>query len=88
MSEPATRQQEVDRNLEFFKKELPELLETYRGKYALIRHREIIGFYDTVTDAQTTGARFFEDGLFSVQQVSDTPINLGFYSHAVPLAQT
>ena len=87
MSEPRNRQQEVDQNFEFFKTRLPELLQTHKGKYALIRHQEIIGFYDTIIDAQTTGARFYQDGLFSVQQVNDVPIDLGFYSHAVPLAQ-
>src|SRR5436190_585073 len=39
-----TKQQEVDKNLEFFKERLPELLQTHRGKYALIRNQEIVGF--------------------------------------------
>jgi len=53
-----------------------------------MRHQEIIGFYDTVIDAQMTGTKFFKDGIFSVQQVSDMAIELGFYSHAMHLAQT
>jgi hypothetical protein len=88
MSEVNTKQQEIDRNLEYFKDKLPELLKSHLGKYTLIRHQEIIGFYDTVIDAQMTGARFFKDGIFSVQQVSGMAIELGFYSHAVHLAQT
>jgi hypothetical protein len=88
MSESKTKQQEVDQNLTFFLEKLPELLSLHRGKYALIRNQEIIGFYDTVLDAQVTGRKFYGDGMFSVQQVSDTPIDLGFYSHAMHLAQT
>jgi hypothetical protein len=88
MSEQRTKQQEVDRNLAFFEQKLPELMKTHRSKYALIRNQEIVGFYDTVVDAQMTGAKFFADGLFSVQQVNDTPIDLGYYSHAVPMAKT
>jgi len=88
MSERRTRQQEVDQNFAFFQPKLPELLKTHRGKFALIKNQEIIGFYDTVMDAQTTGAKFFDDGLFSIQDVDDTPIDLGSYSHAVPLAKT
>jgi hypothetical protein len=87
MTERRTRQQEVDRNFAFFHPKLPELLKTHRGKFALIRNQEIIGFYDTVMDAHTTGAKFFDDGLFSIQEVDDTPIDLGVFSHAVPLAK-
>jgi preprotein translocase subunit SecD len=88
MSEFSAKQQEVDRNFEFFKGRLPDLLKSHVGKYALLRHQEVIGFYDTVVDAQLTGMKFYQDGMFSVQQVSNTAVDLGYYSHAVPLAQT
>jgi Family of unknown function (DUF5678) len=85
MSTRETKQREVDANCEFFKNELPNLLEKHRGKYALIRNREIIGFYDTIVDAQKIGTQLYDDGIFSVQQVTDAAIDLGFYSHAVHL---
>lgn len=85
MSNPKTKQEAVDSNSVFFQEQLPSLLEKHRGKYALIRNREIIGFYDTVTDAQSIGSKLYPDELFSIQQVTDTAIDLGFYSHAVHL---
>lgn len=85
MSDTMTKQETVDRNFDAFKKRLPELLEKQRGKYALLRHEEIVGFYETVSDAHTAGQQIYSDGLFSIQQVTDTPIDLGFYSHAVHL---
>ena len=82
------KQTEIDSNLVFFQEKLPELLAAHPGKYALIRHREIVGIYDTAVDAQITGQKFYTDGLFSVQQVTDEPIDLGFFSHAVHTGQT
>src|SRR5215475_1844213 len=82
-----TRQQEIDTNLQFFLAELPRLLATYRGKFALLRHSRIEGFYDTVADAVWTGNKLYDDRIFSVQQVTDTGTDLGFYSHAVRLGR-
>lgn len=77
---------EIDRNLEAFKAQLPALLEQHKGRYALMRRQEIVGVYDTIRDAQLTGRTFYEDGLFSVQKVTSEPVNLGFFSHAVSVA--
>jgi hypothetical protein len=85
MSGDWTKENEINANLEFFKKKLPELLEKHRDKYALLKDEEIVAFYDTVVDAQTTGEKLYPDGIFSVQKVTDASINLGFYSYAVHL---
>ena len=81
-----TKDTEIEKNLEFFLKELPKLKKTHPGKYVLLREREIIGIYDTVKDANITGMKFFEDGLFSIQKIDYSPINLGFFSYAMPVA--
>jgi hypothetical protein len=83
----AAKQSEIDSNLVFFQEKLPELLASHAGKYVLLRHREIVGIYDTALDAQVTGQKFYADGLFSVQRITDEPIDLGFFSHAVHLGQ-
>ncbi|MCX7362674.1 MAG: hypothetical protein NTV97_12565 [Alphaproteobacteria bacterium] len=79
------RQTEIDRNLAFFLRELPELMSRHAGKYALLRHEEVTGYYDTVADAVAAGNSLYPDQLFSVQQVSDAASNLGHYSYAVSL---
>ncbi len=76
---------EIERNLEVFKARLPSLLESQKGRYALMRHGEIVGFYDTIRDAQVTGGKFYDDGLFSVQKVTREAANLGYYSYAMPV---
>jgi hypothetical protein len=80
------RQNEIDQNLEFFLRELPQLLTNYRGKFVIIRDRKFEGFFDTVVDAVSAGNKLYPDKIFSVQQVTDVAIDLGFYSYAVSLA--
>jgi hypothetical protein len=82
------RQKEIDENLEYFLKELPQLLPEYNGKYALLRHRKIVAYYDTISDAVSAGNQSYSDQLFSVQQVIQSATDLGYYSYAVPLGAT
>jgi hypothetical protein len=88
MSASRTKQEEVDRNFTFFQQELPQLLPGQRGKFALIRDCKITGFYDTAQDALTAGSQLFQDGLFSIQRVTEEIGDLGFYSHAMHLGAT
>jgi hypothetical protein len=81
-----SKQEEIDKNLAFFLRELPRIPAVYMGKFALIRHEEIISYYDTVADAINSADKIYPDGIFSIQQVTNDAVNLGFYSYAVPLA--
>ena len=85
MNAARTKQEEVDRNFEFFQRQLSQLLPDHGGKFALIRDCQIIDFFDTAQDANTAGARLYSDGLFSIQKVTDEIGDLGFYSHAMHL---
>jgi len=76
---------QVDINYTAFEKKLPSLLPTHGGKFALMRDGEIVEFFDTARDAYAAGQKIFEkDKIFSVQGVTETPINLGFFSYALP----
>jgi hypothetical protein len=89
MSDPKLPIQiEIDNNLAFFLRELPNIPVYQKGKVALLRHQAITGYYDTVPDAISAGSQLYPDGIFSIQQVTNEPVNLGFYSYAVPLAAT
>jgi len=79
------RQSEIDQNLEYFVKELPRIPASNTGKFALLRRREIKGYYDTALDAVKTGNSLYPDKLFSIQQVTTAMVDLGYYSHAVPV---
>ncbi len=84
-AERETKQAEIDDNLVFFRDRLGELIADHRDEFALIRHKQIVEFFDTAKDAQAAGARLYPDRLFSVQKVTESPLDLGFFSHAVHL---
>lgn len=86
MIEMRTKQEEVDRNFDAFMKELPSLLLTRRGQFAVLRDEKVTGFYDTIRDAHTAASQLYPDGLFSIQQITNSVGDLEFYSHAMRLA--
>jgi len=76
---------QIDINYAAFEKKLPGLLPVHRGKFALMRDGEIVEFFDTVRDAYIAGQKIFEkDKIFSIQEVVEIPVNLGFFSYAIP----
>jgi hypothetical protein len=79
------RQEEVDRNYDAFMKMLPELLTQHRGQHALMKDGKVLGFYSTPQDASSAAETFIPDGLYSIQHVTDAPVDLGYFSHALPL---
>lgn len=76
--------QQVETNYKAFQKKLPSIMEAHRGKFALMRDGQIIEFFDTARDAYVAGQKIYkQDQLFSVQEVIETPVDLGFFSHAM-----
>ena len=73
---------EVDKNFDFFQRVVSGLLDDHSGEFALLRHQQIVEFFSSSVSAITAGYRKYSDGLFSVQEVVNTPVDLGFYSHA------
>ena len=79
------RDKEITQNYKAFVAKLPKLIVQHRDKYALMRHREVIGIYSTAEDAVQTGGLLYEDGLFSVQQITDVDVDMGYYSHVASI---
>ena len=75
-------QETIDKNYAAFERALPEIMQQHAGRFALMRNAEIIAFYDTARDAITAGEHLYEDGEFSIQEVTMTPVNLGYFSYA------
>lgn len=71
---------EVDANFAVFERELPDLMRLHRGKFALYRHRKRIEMFDTWADACRAGRKLYPDDVFSVQEISNRPIYLGWFS--------
>ena len=75
------QRQEVDRNYDAFMRMLASLLPDHRDEYALMRDGEIVDFFAKPGDANRAGVERFSDRIFSIQEVTDEPIDLGFWSH-------
>ena len=76
-------QRVADENFAAFQKLLPNLTSAHSGQFALMRNGEAIEFFDSAGDAMIYGRNAYSDGLFSIQQVTKTIVDLGFFSHAV-----
>ncbi len=73
---------ELRNNYTEFKKALPTLIHDHENKFALMRHGEIIAYFETAPQALKAGRRKFDDDLFSVQEVTDVAADLGGHSRA------
>ena len=71
-------------NYAAFLAQLPALLVTHRGQWALMRHTEILGFFATARDAALAGELLCRGRRFSVHEVTDTPADLGVFSRVTP----
>jgi hypothetical protein len=73
---------EIDSNFDAFQRQLGASLGAHLGEYALMRHGEIVDYFDQPGNALLAGNSRFPDRQFSIQEVSDEPIDLGVWSHA------
>ena len=80
------QQAESDNNYDFFLNEIKkdnQILKDNAGKYALLRKKQIIGFFSTWGDAYQSGTIAFRDKVFSIQEVVIDTVKLGFIGYAV-----
>ncbi len=75
------QREQVDRNYDAFMRELSSILMAHRDQLALMRDGRIVSFHSTPREALQAAAERFPDGVFSIQEVTDEPIDLGFWSH-------
>jgi len=73
----------IKRNYEAFVELLPNLVKEHGGKFALMREGKVIEFFDTARDAYFAGLKLYPEQMFSVQEVVEIPVELGFFSQAL-----
>jgi hypothetical protein len=73
---------EIDRNLIAFQSVMARYLKDHRGAFAIVRKQNVVKVFDTFREAISEAHSEYEDGLFSIQEITDQPVDLGFYSHA------
>jgi hypothetical protein len=76
-----THDREVDANFDVFMDALDALLPEHLGEFALLKSREIVGFFESPGAAYRHALKAYGPLGFSIQEVTQEPIDLGFYSH-------
>lgn len=72
---PTANKEECWDNYQAFLRELPQLLRTDEGKFALMRRQKIMLLLDTFRDALKVGRHIYGyDGVFSIQEITDKPV--------------
>ena len=71
---------EIDQNFIEFTKNIDTFMTRHQNKYALMRDGRVESFFLTWQDAFNTGNLLFDDKIFSIQRVTKTPVDLGFFS--------
>jgi hypothetical protein len=75
------QQQEVDRIYDAFMGMLDSILAEHRDELALMRDGEVVGYFNTPRELLVAASERFPDGIFSLQEVTDEPLDLGLWSH-------
>jgi hypothetical protein len=79
----ADRNEEIARNYDFLQRNLARFMPDQAGRFALLSHQQVLGFFDDAFEAVQAGRRSASDGLYSVQEVTDRPVELGVYANSV-----
>lgn len=74
---------EVDQNYEVFLAQVDSLLDRHSGQFVLMREGTMTDFFPTAVAALEAGRDRYSDGLFSIQEITTRPVDLGFFSHAI-----
>ena len=80
----SNRVHEIERNYTAFLAAVAELAKEHEGEFALISDRVIVSVHANLIDAVIAGQASFSSGMYSIQEVTTVPLDLGFYSHANP----
>ena len=79
----AKTQKEVDGNYDFFKTQISQLKSYHLNEFALLHNKKINDFFVNEDDAIKIGIEKYGEGNFSVQQVNDSSIKLGYQSYVI-----
>ncbi|MDB5692478.1 MAG: hypothetical protein JWO81_1541 [Alphaproteobacteria bacterium] len=78
------RAREIERNYVAFQSAVAELSRQHEGEFALVRDGSVVSVHKELIDAAVAGQSSYPDGMYSIQEVTTKPLDLGFYSHANP----
>jgi hypothetical protein len=82
MSYLDTQRAEISANFAAFQAALPRLLPTHAGRYAVLRHTELLEIFDSYAAALAYCGETFSDRLFSIQEITSESLSTEGQPHA------
>ncbi len=73
---------EISSNFDYFQRTLSEHLRAHAGEYVLLKRGRVHGYFASAGEADREGWTRFADHLYSIQQVTPEPVELGVYANA------
>ena len=73
---------EIAANFDYFQRTLSEHLRAHAGEFVLLKARRAHGYFPSIGEADREGWTRFPDHLYSIQQVTPEPVELGVYANA------
>ena len=73
-------EEEVKKNYTYFKDNFSKLSEKYKDRFLVLRNKEVQKDFRTDEEAILWALKEYPDQMFSIQEVSDTKIDLGSIS--------
>ncbi|MYE38433.1 MAG: hypothetical protein F4X82_02870 [Candidatus Spechtbacteria bacterium SB0662_bin_43] len=70
-------------NYDFFLEKKDTIPPEHSDKFVLIYKKKFVGYFDTENDAFRVGFEKYGNGKFSIQKVSDEPVDLGIISYTL-----
>jgi hypothetical protein len=77
MQERERQRIEVFQNYDAFVGDLPRLLQSHRGKFAVYHDHVLVKIFDSLSLALSYGDRVYGDKVFSVQEITEEPLEVG-----------
>ncbi len=74
------RDAEIAGNYDYLMRNLARFMPEHHRQYALLKDRNVLGFYDDPLDASIAGQSIPGNGHYSIQEVTDEPIFPGVYA--------
>ncbi|MCY4262553.1 MAG: hypothetical protein OXC97_04465 [Candidatus Dadabacteria bacterium] len=70
---------EIRENFEAFETFLPSIKQKYIGEFAVLREKQIVDYFDSMEDAVKYADTKYENGVYSIQQVDNRIVDLGYF---------
>lgn len=79
----ATEINDKQKNFEYFKANLSDLIKKYNGKYLVLENQSVKSFFDSFSNALEWAVKNCKEGSYIIQQATDEKEQINFLRSAI-----